>query len=80
MTRNAQGPGHAAAVPFPVPVPMLQLPYMCNCMQVLVGLHECGQAQLEPVLAALSTGTQLTGLQLYVRDSTQEEDRPGVGE
>lgn len=49
-------------------------------MQVLVGLHECGQEQLEPVLAAISTGTQLTGLQLYFRDSTQEMDGPGIGE
>jgi hypothetical protein len=48
-------------------------------MQVLAGLHNCGE-QLKPVLAALSAGTQLTGLQLYVRDYTQEDDGPGIGE
>jgi hypothetical protein len=48
------------------------------CLQVKVGLQHCKPSQLEPVLAALSAGTQLTGLQIYFRDQSQEMDRaPG---
>jgi hypothetical protein len=37
-------------------------------------MRYCKQAQLEPVLAALSTGTQLTGLQIYFSDPSQMFD------
>ena len=47
-------------------------------LQLKVGLQHCRQAQLEPVLAALSTGTQLTGLQIYFSDHMQEFDRVGA--
>jgi hypothetical protein len=41
---------------------------------VKVRLQHCGQEQLEPVLAATSAGTQLTGLQEYWCDPYQQLD------
>lgn len=52
----------------------------CTFLQVKVGLRYCGQEQLGPVLAAISAGTHLTGLQLYFENSSQESDGPGPGE
>lgn len=49
-------------------------------MQVLLGLAYCTEGETDNVLAALSAGTQLTGLQLYLKDSTQEMDMPGIDE
>jgi hypothetical protein len=43
-------------------------------MQVLVGLQHCESYQVDDVLAALSAGTQLTGLQLYLRNPSNERD------
>jgi hypothetical protein len=49
-------------------------------MQVLLGLEYCTEVEMDIVLAVLCTCTQLTGLQLYLKDATQETDRPGIGE
>jgi hypothetical protein len=43
-------------------------------MQVLVGLQHCESDQVDDVLEALSAGTQLTGLQLYLRNPGNERD------